>query len=95
MDGPKSVAFLRPAMRFRLVICSAVVACASDRVAAQFFIWDGSANDNFNAASNWWGGLQSPMVATFNAIAATKNKTYQNCWDWWKKYHRDVRAGKE
>lgn len=45
---------MRPPGWFRLVICSAVVTCASDQVAAQF-IWDGSNNDNFSAAANWFG----------------------------------------
>ncbi len=45
---------MRPPGWFRLIICSAVVTCASNQAAAQF-VWDGSNNDNFGAAPNWFG----------------------------------------
>ena len=47
------------------------------------------------AASVWWGKLQEPMTAAFNAVAKTEFTNYRDCWTWWKQNHRDVRAGRK
>lgn len=46
------------------------------------------------AAADWWGAVAPSMVESFNALTALKLGSYKECWTWWKKNHRRVKARK-
>lgn len=46
------------------------------------------------AATEWWGALAPEMVQTFNVLTVLKLRFHSECWRWWKRNHRRVKAGK-
>jgi hypothetical protein len=53
-----------------------------------------SAQSPSSAALRWWMVLAPELVASFNELTALRLETYKECWTWWRRYHRKVRAGK-
>ena len=45
-------------------------------------------------AGAWWAALECEMVESFNMLTGESCKTYAECWSWWQKNKRRVKAGK-
>jgi hypothetical protein len=46
------------------------------------------------AGLRWWMLLSPELVAAFNELTALRLHTYKECWTWWQRYHRRVKAGR-